>query len=37
MTYAGNFYSKEIFDLEKSNVPDVKDYLAFRNQMNYKV
>lgn len=34
MIYAGNFYTKEILDLEKSNMLEVK---AFRNQVNYQV
>lgn len=37
MTYAGNFCTKEIFDLEKGNMLEVKDYQAFRNQVHYQV
>lgn len=37
MTYAGNFCTKEIFDPEKGNMLEVKDYQAFRNQVNYQV
>lgn len=36
-TYMGSFFPKQIFDLDKGTMPEVKEHQAFRNQMNYEV
>lgn len=33
----GIFALRRFFDLEKGNMLEVKDYQAFRNQVNYQV